>query len=452
MALTSEFLKGWFDMKTRKSDSYFDPLRDMKSEWIDEAIDSGKVAEKHANRINLKKIVSVAACLAILIVGTTCIINAEEISNAIRLLFVREQELIDPYAVVNTGDGQEDITKDDTDPAAMSLKVDKVFIDGEFYYVYINIHNPAGFERTFLYYEGIGIYTEDGKKVEGAFGSHEDLDPNLIAITGTNIQGEYVSETDFEATIKLSRRMDSLPQGNYSFRIYGLTEAKLLDEPDEANMKWYEEKIYNDMISDDFTVGENGISPLPTRTIQLDTEFEIEGYKFVVDEITISPMSVEFTVTDELHQVMEIGDMHFNAINLFCSFDFSKEYDPLLHVPLGDTLKEDYVSTLPTQEETEAFYKFKEEHGILYYGDYELGFELAEDAKKYWRGGRRTSALVLGDDSDYNAITIKAHFSGPIYEDEILAIGFFKDIEEIPAYDERYGHYIDVEVWRNSAE
>lgn len=119
MALTSEFLKGWFDMKTRKSDSYFDPLRDMKSEWIDEAIDSGKVAEKHANRINLKKIVSVAACLAILIVGTTCIINAEEISNAIRSLFVREQELIDPYAVVNTGDGQEDITKDDTDPAAI---------------------------------------------------------------------------------------------------------------------------------------------------------------------------------------------------------------------------------------------------------------------------------------------------------------------------------------------
>ena len=446
MALTSEFLKGWFDMKTRKSDSYFDPLRDMKSEWIDEAIDSGKVAEKHANRINLKKIVSVAACLAILIVGTTCIINAEEISNAIRSLFVREQELIDPYAVVNTGDGQEDITKDDTDPAAMSLKVDKVFIDGEFYYVYINIHNPARFERTFLYYEGIGIYTADGKKVEGAFGSREDLDPNLIAITGTNIQGEYVSETDFEATIKLSRRMDSLPQGNYSFRIYGLTEAKLLDDPDEASMKWYEEKIYNDMISDDFTVGENGISPLPSRTIQLDTEFEVEGYKFVVDEITISPMSVEFTVTDELHQVMEIGDMHFDAISMFCGYSFCEEFDRGYH----------------SSEEYEVFNQFLKDHDIFIFGDYEIAFELEEDAKKYWHGGSRYIDFIMGTDGEErnmlnidgeaSIIKIKAMFTGPIYEDEILAIGFFKDIEEIPAYDERYGHYIDVEVWRNSAE
>lgn len=438
-------------MNERKSDSYFDPLRDMKTEWIDEAIDSGKVAEKRTNRINIKKIVSIAACLAILIVGTTCIINAEEISSAIRSLFVREQELIDPYAVVNTDDGQEDIPQYDVDPTAVSLTVDKVFIDGEWYYIYINIHNPAGFEQTFLYYEGIGIYDDAGKKVEGAFASREDLDPNLIAITGTNIQGEYISETDFEAAIKLSRRIDSLPQGDYSFRIYGLTEAKLLDEPDEENMKWYEERIYDDMISDDFTVGENGISPLPTRTIQLNTEFEVEGYKFVVDEITISPMSVEFTVTDELHQIMEIGDMHFNAISMFCYFDFSKEYDPLLHVPLGDTLKEDYVPTRPSQEETEAFYKFKEEHG-LYKEKYELGFELAEDAKKYWRGGRYTRELILGDDSDYNAISIKAHFSGPIYEDEILAIGFFKDTEEIPPYDERYGHNIDAEIWRNNAE
>lgn len=152
-------------MKERKSDSFFDPLRDMKSEWIDEAIDSGEVTKKRANHINLKKIVSIAACMAILIVGTTCIIHAEEITSAIRSLFVREQELIDPYAVVNTDDSQADIPQDDIDPMAASLKVDKVFIDGEHYYIYINIHNPAGFNNTFLYYEEMGIYTEDGEKL-----------------------------------------------------------------------------------------------------------------------------------------------------------------------------------------------------------------------------------------------------------------------------------------------
>ncbi len=438
-------------MREKKSDSYFDPLRDMKSEWINEAIDSGEVTKKRTNHINLKMIVSIAACMAVLIVGTTCIIHAEEISSAIRSLFVREQELIDPYAVVNTDDSQADIPQDDIDPMAASLKVDKVFIDGEHYYIYINIHNPAGFDHTFLYYEEMGIFTEDGEKVVSVFHSREDLDPNLIALTGTNMQGKYVSDTDFEAVIKLGRSGDSLPQGDYVFKIAGLTEAKLLDEPDEAAMKWYESEIFADLISDSFTVGEDGISPLPSRTIKPDTEFEVEGYKFVLNELTISPMSVEFTVTDELHQIMEIGDMHFNAINLFCYFDFSKEYDPFIHCSLEDTLKEDYVSTRPTQEETEAFNKFKEEHG-LFHGYYELGFELAEDAKKYWRGGNYLRELILGEDRDYNAIRIKAIFDGPVYEDEILAIGFLKDTEEVPPYDERYGHYIDVEIWRNNAE
>ncbi len=439
-------------MKERKSDSYFDPLKDMKSEWIDEAIDSGEVTKRRSSRINIKKILSVAACLAVLIVGTTCIINAEEISNAIRSLFQREQELIDPYAVVNTDDGQADIPQNDIDPMATSLKVDKVFIDGEYYYVYINIHDPAGFERTFLYYDEMGIYAEADGKTECISSSIGEDDPNRVAIMGANIQGEFVSDNDFEAVIKLDRKRDfMLPQGEYSFKIRGLSEAKPLDEPDEAAMKWYESKACADLVSDSFTVGEDGIAPLPTKTIELDTEFEIEGYKFVVDEITVSPMSVEFTVTDELHQIIEIDNMHFNAINLFCYFDFSKEYDPLLHCPLEDTLKEDFVPKRLTQEETEAFNKFKKEHG-LFHGYYELGFELAEDAKKYWRGGRYTRELILGEDLDYNAISIKAHFSGPIYEDEILAIGFLKDSEEIPAYDERYGHYIDVEVWRNDAE
>ncbi len=439
-------------MNERKSDSYFDPLRDMKSEWIDEAIDSGEVTKKHSSRINIKKIVSIAACLAVLIVGTTCIINAEEITSAIRSLFVREQELIDPYAVINNGDEQTDIPQNDIDPMAASLNVDKVFIDGEYYYVYINIHNPAGFERTFLYYDEIGIYSEIDGKTECISSSSGETDPNRVAIMGTNIQGEFVSDTDFEAVIKLNRKRDFLlPQGDYFFKIYGLSEAMPLDEPDEATMKWYESKACADLISDSFTVDKDGIAPLPTRKIELDTEFEIEGYKFVVDEITVSPMSVEFTVTDELHQIIEIDNMHFNAINLFCYFDFSKEYDPLLHCPLEDTLKEDYVSTRPTQEETEAFNKFKKEHGLLH-GYYELGFELADEAKKFWSGYSYTKSLILGEDLDYNAISIKAHFSGPIYEDEILAIGFLKDSEEIPAYDERYGHYIDVEVWRNNAE
>ena len=47
---------------------------------------------------------------------------------------------------------------------------------------------------------------------------------------------------------------------------------------------------------------------------------------------------------------------------------------------------------------------------------------------------------------------IKAIFSDPIYDDEILSIGFMKTKEEIPPHDERYGHYIDVEIWRNDAE
>lgn len=433
-------------MNERKSDSYFDPLRDMKTEWIDEAIDSGKVAEKRTNRINIKKIVSVAACLAILIVGTTCIINAEEISSAIRSLFVREQELIDPYAVVNTDDGQEDIPQDDVDPMATSLTVDKVFIDGEWYYIYINIHNPAGFEQTFLYYEGIGIYDDAGKKVEGAFASREDLDPNLIAITGTNIQGEYISETDFEAAIKLSRRIDSLPQGDYSFRIYGLTEAKLLDEPDEENMKWYEERIYDDMISDSFTVGEEGISPLPSRTIKPDSEFEIEGYKFVLNELTISPMGVELIISDELHQVMEIDGMHFNAISMFCGYSFCEEFDRGYHFP----------------EEYDKFNQFLKDHDMFIFGDYEIAFELAPDAKKYWHGGNRYIDFIMGTDGEelnmlnidgeVSIIKIKAMFTGPIYEDEILSIGFMKTKEEIPHHDERYGHYIDAEIWRNNAE
>lgn len=433
-------------MKERKSDSFFDPLRDMKSEWIDEAIDSGEVTKKRANHINLKKIVSIAACMAILIVGTTCIIHAEKITSAIRSLFVREQELIDPYAVVNTDDSQADIPQDDIDPMAASLKVDKVFIDGEHYYIYISIHNPAGFNNTFLYYEEMGIYTEDGEKVVSVFNSREDLDPNLIALTGTNMQGKYVSDTDFEAVIKLGRSGDSLPQGDYVFKISGLTEAKLLDEPDDANMKWYESEIFADLISDNFTVGEDGISPLPSRTIKPDTEFEVEGYKFVLNEITISPMSVELIITDELHQVMEVDSMHFSAISMFTGFSDCEEFGFGYH----------------TREEYDEFDKFLKEHDMFPYGDYELAFELADDAKKYWHGGSRSIEFVKGVDGDdrntfvidgdRNIMKIKAIFSDPIYDDEILSIGFMKTKEEIPPHDERYGHYIDVEIWRNDAE
>lgn len=35
---------------------------------------------------------------------------------------------------------------------------------------------------------------------------------------------------------------------------------------------------------------------------------------------------------------------------------------------------------------------------------------------------------------------------------EITYHWFLNDSEEIPAYDQRYGHYIDVEVWQNNAE
>lgn len=434
-------------MKERKSDSYFDPLRDMRDEWIDEAIDGGEVTKKTAKRINIKKIVSIAACLALLIVGTTCIINAEEISSAIRSLFVREQELIDPYAVVNTGDGQEDSPEDNIDPTATSLTVDKVFIDGEWYYIYINIHKPTGFERTFLYCLEMFIRTEVDGKIETITYSSGDDDPNRVALAGTYIQGEYVSDTDFEAVIKMSRMSDSvLPQGDYTFEICELNEAKLLDEPDEAAMKWYESSSCGDYISDSFTVGEDGISPLPTRTIKPDSEFEVEGYKFVLNELTISPMSVELIISDELHQVMEIDGMHFDAISMFCGYSFCKEFDRGYHSP----------------EEYDKFNQFLKDHDIFIFGGYEIAFELAPDAKKYWHGGSRYIDFIMGTDGEernmlnidgeVSIIKIKAMFTGPIYEDEILSIGFMKTKEEIPHHDERYGHYIDAEIWRNSAE
>lgn len=329
------------------------------------------------------------------------------------------------------------------------------------YYVYINIHKPSGFDCKFLYCEGMGIYND----ADDYSCVYKDgyTNPNIAALAGEQIEGEFTSETDFEAIIRLqkgyileltdeeieelglslervhkatdeAKKKSIIKDGEYSFRIYGLTEAIPLDEPNEEKKLWFEKGSRIDCISYSFTVDGDGIPAIPTQTLAVEHEFEVDGYKFVIDKMVASPMGIDITITDRLHQDIDMDGMHFNAINLLCHYSFSKEFDA--------------INNPYSFEERMEFQKFLEEHDLVE-GIYEIAVELDDEAKKYWHGGNRTWNYIKDENGDCNSIIMHILFKGPVYEDEILAVGFTKRYFD-QMHLESYGHNPDVEIWRKN--
>lgn len=459
-------------MKSRESQHDFDPMNNIRCEWIEEALNEDKSHEKSTRCINIKKIASIAACIAVLVMGATCILHAQEITEAIKSLFVREQELVNPYAIINNND--EAVTENNSDHSEISMTIDRIYRDGDYFYINANIHKPSGFDCDFLSYESMNIYRGDEKHMQSiivtnahppkeAWISAEKWgtnDPNEAAQKNIKIHGKFVSETDFEATIILwscafGGEIKFYPE-DQSFVIKNLIEVKCSSDDDTDQEKTYETVNTTEILVGGFEVGKEGFPKIPAKTIALDKEFEVDGYKFVVEEMTISPMAIEVLITDKLHQVINLNvdsipePVPFDALGMICRTDM------ICHL---------YTKTCEDidaeNEMLSTVYDSIIENNIaVYESRYLIAIELSDDAKVYWdRTQQDISTRYIhnnkDDDGNYYvesiSVRMRAEFTAPVYEDEILSVGFFKKDSE-KEHLESYGHKPDIEIWRNDAE
>ncbi len=431
-------------MREKKSDSYFDPLRDMKSEWIDEAIDSGEVTKKRTNHINLKMIVSIAACMAVLIVGTTCIIHAEEISSAIRSLFVREQELIDPYATMIDESAETD---------GVSMRMDKIAKDGDRYIIYLHLSRPEGFEPGYLFHSGIKVEQE----TSGGWQTRADIPGSTNAenalLAGTTLMEVEAATQELDILLTINSweypYFSEVEKDSFRLSIHDLATAQIIEE-EGGSVKNL--GIFADELSVDFEFDESKIESLPEKVSYHDIDFEVNGSKFKLTEMRYSPMHLELHIEDPIGQTIEIGGKELFATNKLNYGSYSADYQPEKR---WYELKPYYTLTDEELEWLDEYHKKLDEH-------LEWEKENRKEIRKLWYTLKVETTLedkqcsigqdfeTVNDKYDMNKLILTWYFSKPMYEEDIRSVSFEKYIyeDEEPTIDSEYT--IDrIVVWEN---
>lgn len=430
----------------KKSEKLYYSLGSVRDEWLDDAIGTditkNKAKETGGKTVILRRLVVAAAvCVLSVSLAITCVANADLIKS----LFQREQELIDPYAAV---------IDETAEAEGVSMRMDKIARDGDRYIIYLHLARPEGFEPGFLTHNGITIEqkAEDGSlipctEITGTQNAETAL---LAGITLTEIT-EKTSELDLLLTV----RRDSLCFNGVESGDFRLTVNELATvQYDEANggTAKYAAK-YADMLTVDFEFDESKAESLPEKVSYPNIEFEVDGSKFKLTEMRFSSMHLEMHIEDPIGETFEVAGKDLFVTNKLSFGTYSEDYKPEqrwydikpYHTLTDEELKwlDEYNKKL--DEHIEWNNKNHTEIRKIYFSP---KVETAiEDSK--WSIGINYEITDNGE-FDMNKLILTWYFSKPMYEEDILSIGFERYIyeDEEPTAESEYT-IEKVVVWEN---
>lgn len=426
----------------KKSEKLYYSLGSVRDEWLDDAIGTDITKNKvksGGKTIALRRIlVAAAVCVLSVSLAITCVANADLIKS----LFQREQELINPYAAV---------IDETSESEGVSMRMDKIAKDGDRYIIYLHLARPEGFEPGFLTYGSITIEqkTEDGWVEQERFAGARDAETALLAGIFLTEVPEKTNEVEVLVTVDslYSQCFNGVSKGDFRLTLEELATVQY-DEANGGTAKYAAE--YADEITVGFEFDESKIEPLPEKVSYPDIEFEVAGSKFKLTEMRYSPMHLELHFEDEIGQTFEVGGRELFATNKL-NYGMASVDDHMHPYP------EDGVSYTTeefekiVQENTRIYQeetKWREENiselnDIWYYLYVETALE-----DKHW--SCRQTYEVKGKEYDMNKPIMTWYFNKPMYEEDILSLGFENYIyEEYPITPDTKYTVDRVVVWEN---
>lgn len=430
----------------KKSEKLYRSLGSVRDEWLDEAIGAdvtkNKIKASGGKTVALRRIlVAAAVCVLSVSLAITCVANADLIKS----LFQREEELINPYAAM---------IDETSESEGVSVKMDKIAKDGDRYIIYLHLGRPEGFEPGFLSHNGITI---EQKAEDGSWITTSEITGTSNAETAllAGITLMKVPEKTSELDLLLTVRSDSLCFSGVDKSDFRLTVNELAtvqyDEVNGGTAKYAAK--YADTLTMDFEFDESKAESLPETVSYPDIDFEVDGSKFRLTEMRFSPMHLEMHIEDPIGETFEVAGKDLFVTNKLSFGTYSADYKPgqrwydikPYHTLTDEELKwlDEYNKKLDEHIEWQ-----NKNHAELRNIWFSPKVETAIDDSK-WSIGINYETTDNGE-FDMNKLILTWYFSKPMYEEDILSIGFERYIyeDEEPTADSEYT-IEKVVVWEN---
>jgi len=357
------------------------------------AVDSDDIPKTGKFRPMLRRITAVAAALLMLSVlaVSAAAVGVTVIVPALRNLFEREEELVNPWAEpIQSG-----AVVDEEENTVFTLE--KAVKDGDNIFIYYSIDTDGEYFGDLIGYELLTITTSDGEMIHHSLGSILAGEILCKAEQGGGIihikrEGGYTGEL----TLKIQKL--------YSADSYKLTMENYNDISQYA-------EIIAESVEINFTLPE--LDNMEYTMLVDDKEMTIEGHRALVD-IRVSPLTIE--------AIIYLPDY--------------EGYESIACLVNGTTFEEFQEAS---RKQTEAFkngtetwiYQYRKQMRLL-----RAQFVDYEDEHHYhnrWSSTGYDGWALNGVDGEENTTKITMTFIEPISPDEIVKIVFGYD--EVMRYD-----------------
>lgn len=426
----------------KKSEKLYYSLGNVRDEWLDDAIAADitkNKAKSGTKTVALRRLlIAAAVCVLSVSLAITCVANADLIKS----LFQREQELINPYAAM---------IDESTETDGVFMRVDKIAKDSDRYIIYLHLSRPEGFEPGYLFHSGIRVEqeTSDGWQTRADIPGTANAETALLAGTFlTEVEAE-TQELDILLTINSWEYpyFNEVKKDNFRLSVYDLATAQIVEE-EGGTVKNL--GTFADELSVDFEFDESKIESLPEKVSYPDIEFEVDGSKFKLTEMRYSPMHLELHIEDPIGQTIEVGGRELfvtDKLNYsICSVDDPPAPYPSEGVTYTDEEFEKFRQDIARRNEEDM--KWRAEYGNeLRTSWYSLFVDtaLGDKQKSYSH-----TYEVEGKEYNMNKLIFTWYFNKPMYEEDILSIGFENYIyEEYPITPDTKYTIDRVVVWEN---
>lgn len=398
----------------------------------------------------MKKLaVSVIAAVLCVALAVTCFANADLIKS----LFQREQELIDPHAVM--------VDKQD-ESGGYTLTVEKIFSDEDLIYVYYKLHSPEPFETGYLTYENLefGIEYVESNKVTGISPRAYTFTPGHPNPKKALVSGAYITEVkeptcDIEGVLELGKifmgdyvttdtgrkvvhkEFIDWESGKYHLAITGLAVTRFI--PDENGYIDENSGVESfdcvKKLDVAFYLNVNDLEELPSTYSYPDSEFTVDGYPFKITEIKQNAKNLWVMIESTSDKRIEIEDQHFNPLMMFMGYAFSDEFN---------------MYDEHTIEEEE---KFREifPRNKLWERNYNFGIKLT-NPDELFPNGRYESRYQFKDGGyDKDTVRLRFIFDNPVYPEDIEGIYVYNDELYYPfnVRPENEPERFELYIWEN---